>query len=268
MSRTATKQLKLGWSPSWDLDMGSLIHGAHADKVMGHIEEAVAKRGPRAGRRTPPSAIWDRHLWNPRCSPMSAIARRFRHRRLLVRWCRCIRSRAPMKPIVVANDSDYGLNASVWAGDSGEAMDVARQIDAGSVGINSTLMIYNAFDVPMGGIKQSGIGRRHGEHGILRYTQEQSIVTSFSTGGGYDSMLGKIRSPKTGGRSAEVCQVVAENSRTCGRSALPCSRSDAFGAARRSPCESIDDSVNPIRRFRIRPGPFSGLPSGSADPTD
>jgi succinate-semialdehyde dehydrogenase/glutarate-semialdehyde dehydrogenase len=57
-------------------------------------------------------------------------------------------------------------------------------------------MIYNAFDVPMGGMKISGLGRRHGEHGILRYTQEQSIVTSFSTAGGYDSMLGKIRSQK------------------------------------------------------------------------
>jgi succinate-semialdehyde dehydrogenase/glutarate-semialdehyde dehydrogenase len=48
----------------------------------------------------------------------------------------------------------------------------------------------------MGGIKQSGIGRRHGEHGILRYTQEQSIVRSFSTGGGYDSLLTRIRTPK------------------------------------------------------------------------
>jgi succinate-semialdehyde dehydrogenase/glutarate-semialdehyde dehydrogenase len=74
-------------------------------------------------------------------------------------------------------------------------MDVARRIDAGSVVINSTLMIYNSFDVPMGGIKQSGIGRRHGEHGILRYTQEQSIVTSFTTSGGYDSALMRVRTP-------------------------------------------------------------------------
>src|SRR5262249_40385082 len=97
--------------------------------------------------------------------------------------------------VVVANDTEFGLNASVWAGESSEAMEVAKQINAGSVGINSTLMIYNSFDVPMGGMKQSGIGRRHGEHGILRYTQEQSIVRSFSTGGGYDSLLARIRTP-------------------------------------------------------------------------
>jgi len=46
----------------------------------------------------------------------------------------------------------------------------------------------------MGGIKQSGIGRRHGERGILRYTQEQSIARSFAMGGGYDRLLGGIRS--------------------------------------------------------------------------
>jgi hypothetical protein len=60
------------------------------------------------------------------------------------------------------------------------------------VAVNSTLLIYNSFDVPMGGVKQSGIGRRHGEHGILRYTQVQSIVRSFESGGGYDSLLRRI----------------------------------------------------------------------------
>jgi succinate-semialdehyde dehydrogenase/glutarate-semialdehyde dehydrogenase len=98
--------------------------------------------------------------------------------------------------IALANDSRYGLNASVWAGGAAPAMEIARRLEAGSVAINSTLMIYNAFDLPMGGIKQSGIGRRHGEHGILRYTQAQSIVRSFEFGGGYDGMLKHIRTEK------------------------------------------------------------------------
>jgi hypothetical protein len=45
----------------------------------------------------------------------------------------------------------------------------------------------------------SGIGRRHGQHGILRYTQEQSIVRSFEAGGGYDAMLAGIRSDRAAG---------------------------------------------------------------------
>jgi hypothetical protein len=48
----------------------------------------------------------------------------------------------------------------------------------------------------MGGVKSSGIGRRHGEHGILRFTQAQSIVSSIATGGGYDSLLLRLRSER------------------------------------------------------------------------
>jgi acyl-CoA reductase-like NAD-dependent aldehyde dehydrogenase len=103
--------------------------------------------------------------------------------------------RNPDEAIARANDSDFGLNASVWAG-RGQAVEIARQIEAGSAVVNSTLLIYNSFDVPMGGIKRSGIGRRHGEHGILRYTQAQSIVSSLAMGGGYDSILTSIRSER------------------------------------------------------------------------
>ena len=94
----------------------------------------------------------------------------------------------------------------------GRAMEVAQEIEAGSVAINSSLMIYNAFDVPMGGVKKSGIGRRHGERGILRYTQEQAIVRSFEAGGGYDRMLAGIRSRRESRHDAEVHTVVASDS--------------------------------------------------------
>jgi succinate-semialdehyde dehydrogenase/glutarate-semialdehyde dehydrogenase len=82
----------------------------------------------------------------------------------------------------------------VWAGGQAEARRVARQLEVGSAGINSTLLIYTSFDVPMGGMKLSGIGRRHGEHGILRYTQAQSIVSSVAIGGGIDAMLLQVKS--------------------------------------------------------------------------
>src|SRR5207237_9602735 len=98
--------------------------------------------------------------------------------------------------ITRANDSQFGLNASVWTGKEARAREIARRLETGSVAINSTLLIYNTFDVPMGGVKLSGIGRRHGEHGILRYTQAQSIVGSLAMGGGYDAMLTRVRSER------------------------------------------------------------------------
>src|SRR5205823_1859682 len=95
-----------------------------------------------------------------------------------------------------ANDSEFGLNASVWAGKQSKAHEIAIQLETGSVAINSTLLIYNSFDVPMGGVKLSGIGRRHSDHGILRYTQAQSIVSSIAAGGGYDAMLNRVKSER------------------------------------------------------------------------
>ena len=104
--------------------------------------------------------------------------------------------RSAEEAIARANDSEFGLNASVWAGGGKRGREIARQIDSGSAVVNSTLLIYNSFDVPMGGFKHSGIGRRHGQHGILRYTQPQSIVSSISAGAGYDSLIMRLKNQR------------------------------------------------------------------------
>jgi hypothetical protein len=59
--------------------------------------------------------------------------------------------------------------------------------------INSTLLIYNSFDAPMGGVKLSGLGRRHGEQGILRYMQSEAIVGSVQFSGGYDAVALNVK---------------------------------------------------------------------------
>lgn len=188
-------KLKLGYSASWDLDMGSMIHSNHAAGVQEKIDRAVeggatviagGKRRPDLGAAfVEPTVLKDVPVKAPievteTFGPVVSLHR----------------VSSPEEAVALANDSEYGLNASIWAGNSAAGMRLATQIEAGTVGINSTLMVYNTFDVPMGGIKQSGIGRRHGEYGILRYTQPQSIVTSFASGGGYDGVLLSVRSQK------------------------------------------------------------------------
>ena len=71
--------------------------------------------------------------------------------------------------IARANDSEYGLGGSVWGKDLARAMDVARQIDSGTVWINQTLAIDP--NIPFRGSKQSGIGAELGEAGLNEYTQ-------------------------------------------------------------------------------------------------
>jgi succinate-semialdehyde dehydrogenase / glutarate-semialdehyde dehydrogenase len=77
----------------------------------------------------------------------------------------------------LANATPYGLNASVWTRDSARGMRVARRIRAGSVNVNEAYAAaWGSPDSPVGGMKESGLGRRHGADGILKFTETQTVA--------------------------------------------------------------------------------------------
>jgi acyl-CoA reductase-like NAD-dependent aldehyde dehydrogenase len=80
--------------------------------------------------------------------------------------------------IRLANDSLYGLAASVWGDDAGHAEAVARQVEAGVVTVNDAHINYLATELPMGGWKTSGLGYRHGPGGIRKYCRQQSLLVT------------------------------------------------------------------------------------------
>jgi acyl-CoA reductase-like NAD-dependent aldehyde dehydrogenase len=83
--------------------------------------------------------------------------------------------------VKLANDSPYGLAASVWTKDASRGEALARRIEAGAVCVNDAAINYLALELPMGGWKASGIGTRHGPGGIRKYTRQQSVlVTRFA----------------------------------------------------------------------------------------
>jgi acyl-CoA reductase-like NAD-dependent aldehyde dehydrogenase len=75
--------------------------------------------------------------------------------------------------IRLANDTIYGLSGSIWSGDGGRALRVARAIEAGVLSINSNTSVRVA--TPFGGFKQSGYGRELGPHALDAYTEVKSI---------------------------------------------------------------------------------------------
>ncbi|MGD2114745.1 MAG: succinic semialdehyde dehydrogenase [Acidobacteriota bacterium] len=180
--------LRVGWSRDFDMDIGAMISEDHAAKVRSHVEDARERgatvlTGGAPNPDLPSTFVMPTLLTGT--TPDMAVG--------------CDETFGPVvsiepvesaeEAVELANDTPYGLNAAVWGRDTDRARKIARRLDTGTAGVNSTLLIYNSFDTPMGGAKDSGVGRRHGARGIRRYTEEQSIVESFSTGGGYESLL-------------------------------------------------------------------------------
>ncbi len=78
----------------------------------------------------------------------------------------------------LANDSPYGLGASVFSRDAARGEAIARRIEAGAANVNDAMINYTALEMPMGGAKASGIGTRHGMGGIRKYCNHQAIVVT------------------------------------------------------------------------------------------
>ncbi len=91
--------------------------------------------------------------------------------------------------VVAANATQYGLNASVFSRNIHRAKGIAERIKAGTVNINeSYAAAYASQGAPMGGMKQSGLGRRHGPEGLLKYTEAQTVAVQ--RGLGFDPAFG------------------------------------------------------------------------------
>ena len=74
----------------------------------------------------------------------------------------------------IANDTDYGLAASIWTNNLAMANRIINKINAGRLWINSKQV--NFPEIPIGGMKLSGIGREAGQQGILSYSEIKSVI--------------------------------------------------------------------------------------------
>src|SRR5262249_20198433 len=78
-----------------------------------------------------------------------------------------------------ANDTEYGLNASVWAGSTAGGEEIAARWRSGAGKVNEGYAFaWGSLGAPMGGMGISGVGRRHGAEGLLKYTESQTIAAA------------------------------------------------------------------------------------------
>jgi succinate-semialdehyde dehydrogenase / glutarate-semialdehyde dehydrogenase len=171
-----TRRMPVGVELEYGPTMGSLVSQRQLDSVRAHVDDAVAK-GARVligGRPRPdigPFCYAPTVLEGVTEDMLCYAEETFGP---VVSLYRC---RSVDEAVRLANASDYGLNACVW-GSPRRARAVAGQVRTGTVNVNEIFGVsYGSVDSPMGGMKNSGIGRRHGTEGILRFTEAQTIAT-------------------------------------------------------------------------------------------
>jgi succinate-semialdehyde dehydrogenase/glutarate-semialdehyde dehydrogenase len=87
-----------------------------------------------------------------------------------------VRVRDEEEAIRLANDSVYGLSATVWTRDEAKAIEIAKRVESGSICINDSSVTYGASEAPFGGRKTSGVGQVHGENGLKGYCYATPII--------------------------------------------------------------------------------------------
>ena len=175
------KKIKIGNGLSKDTLMGPLHTKEQRQEVEDQVEDAV-KRGAKLlyGAQRPKGEEYDKGFY---LQP-TLVADVDPSSRLLQEECfgpalPIVRVKNLDQAIEQANNSIFGLGSSIWTRDINRAMAGAERIEAGYTWVNSAQIIYD--ELPFGGVKQSGLGKEHGEEAIEHYTDSKSVVIATET---------------------------------------------------------------------------------------
>ncbi|WP_185996535.1 succinic semialdehyde dehydrogenase [Nocardioides campestrisoli] len=172
-----TQAMALGASTDWEVDMGTLISARQLETVTAHVEDAVAKgaRVLTGGRARPDLGPY---YYEPTVLEGVTPEMTCFGTETFGPVVSLYRFHDEADAVARANQGDYGLNASIYTGDGRRGREIARQVRCGTVNVNEPYgAAFGTLAAPMGGMRESGLGRRQGAEGILRYTETQSVGT-------------------------------------------------------------------------------------------
>ncbi|MET9253382.1 succinic semialdehyde dehydrogenase [Streptomyces sp. NPDC003717] len=171
-----TRAMRLGTSLAYGADMGSLVGERQLKTVEAHVSDAVAKGAKIvAGGTTRPDIgpyFYEPTILDGVEESMTLCAEETFGPVVAIH-----RFGTEEEAVERANATAYGLNSSVWTKDGRRGRDIAARLRTGTVNVNEGYApAYGSVQSPMGGMKDSGLGRRHGSEGILKYTEAQTVA--------------------------------------------------------------------------------------------
>lgn len=175
------RALRLGTGLDYSADVGSLTSAAQLERVQRHVEDAVDRGAVvLAGgvHRSDVGPLFYEPTVLDRVPQEAAVAGEETFGPVVS----VQRVRDDEHAIALANDTDMGLAGSVWCRDVRRARRIAERLEVGTVGINDGYAAaWGSTAAPIGGVKASGLGRRHGADGIHAVTRTQAVVTQRGT---------------------------------------------------------------------------------------
>ena len=166
-------QVRVGDPFDAQTQMGPLVASSQRDRVEGYIAKGIAEGATLATGGGRPKHLDRGWFVEPTVFGNVDNSATIAQEEIFGPVLSVIPADDEQQAIAIANDTIYGLNASVFTNDVDRARDVARQLRSGTVGHNA---FRTDFGIAFGGFKQSGIGREGGREGLLPFLETKTVI--------------------------------------------------------------------------------------------